>query len=807
MSESNLPPAASDLFNLLLRSFERGFAAILRTVVLTGTGFVATAGLCAPGPLANTQPLTMEGDLSAQMVAGIGRFLDRELAESIESRGPFWQPDFSGPAAYEKSVQTNRERLVRMIGAVDTRLPNPGLEYVSTVAMPAKVAETDRFTAFAVRWPVFEGVFGEGLLLQPKGRVIARVIAVPDADQMPEVIAGVASGLPVSLQFARRLAENGCQVIVPALLDRTDRFSGSPLVSRRVNQPHREWIYRQAYTLGRHVIGYEVQTMLSAVDWLTQQNQARPLPIGAAGWGEGGLVAMYGAAIDTRIDSALVSGYFGPRERVWQEPIYRNVFGLLEEFGDAEITRLIVPRSLLVEHAAAPAIEGPPPVRDGRSGAAPGRIETPRVDDVRAEIERARLLAGPFSSSIRLYRSDEDMVSGPVSAGTLLSFLRSLDPDVTMLAPSGQNPVALREGVDLSGRQERLVRQMERHTQRLLQLARGVRDEFLWTKVSPTTPEEWAEAMRPYRAKLWDDLIGRFPTGRIPPRPRSRLIHDQPTWTAHEVVLDVLPDVFAWGYFLVPKGMNPGERRPVVVAQHGLEGLPASLLIDDPDDRAHRVYKAFAVRLVERGFIVFAPHNPYRGGDLFRVLQRKANPLGKSLFSVIIAQHESILDWLSAQPIVDANRIGFYGLSYGGVSAVRIPAVLERYAVSVCSGAFNEWMMKTTSTDLPYGYMFYGEYEMPDFNHGMTFGHAEMAALIAPRPFMVERGHRDGVARDEWVAFEYARVNRLYSKLKIYDRSMIEYFDGPHTIHGVGSYAFLHRHLSWPEPPVRPPAR
>ena len=44
-----------------------------------------------------------------------------------------------------------------------------------------------------------------------------------------------------------------------------------------------------------------------------------------------------------------------------------------------------------------------------------------------------------------------------------------------------------------------------------------------------------------------------------------------------------------------------------------------------------------------------------------------------------------------------------------------------------------------------------GEYEMPEFDLGNTFNYGEMAGLIAPRPFMVERGHDDGVAPDEWV--------------------------------------------------------
>ncbi|HWI57242.1 MAG TPA: prolyl oligopeptidase family serine peptidase, partial [Bacillota bacterium] len=202
-----------------------------------------------------------------------------------------------------------------------------------------------------------------------------------------------------------------------------------------------------------------------------------------------------------------------------------------------------------------------------------------------------------------------------------------------------------------------------------------------------------------------------------------------------------------------------------------------------------------AARLAEQGFIVFAPHNPYRGGDTFRQLQRKANPLKQSLFSLIIAQHDRILEWLAGLPFVDAKRIGFYGLSYGGKTAMRVPAVLEGYALSICSGDFNDWVRKNVSLEFPASYLFSGEYEMPEWNLGATFNYAEMAALIAPRPFMVERGRQDGVGLDEWVASEYARVSRLYEALGIADRTAIEFFDGPHTINGVGSFQFLRQHL------------
>ena len=100
-------------------------------------------------------------------------------------------------------------------------------------------------------------------------------------------------------------------------------------------------------------------------------------------------MAFYSAAVDTRIDAAVVSGYFQAREEVWQEPIYRNVWALLHEFGDAEIASLIAPRTLIVEASHGVEVDGPPPVRDGRAGAAPGRLVSPPLASVKAEFDRA----------------------------------------------------------------------------------------------------------------------------------------------------------------------------------------------------------------------------------------------------------------------------------------------------------------------------------------------------------------------------------------------------------------------------------
>ena len=146
-------------------------------------------------------------------------------------------------------------------------------------------------------------------------------------------------------------------------------------------------------------------------------------------------------------------------------------------------------------------------------------------------------------------------------------------------------------------------------------------------------------------------------------------------------------------------------------------------------------------------------------------------------------------------PNVDSKRIGFYGLSYGGKTAVRVPPMLDGYCLSICSADFNEWIRKNVSVEDRYSYIFTGEYEMFEWNMGHVANYSELANLMTPRPFMVERGHNDGVAPDEWVAAEYARVRRLYTILGIPERTRIEFFNGPHKIHGVGTFEFLERHL------------
>lgn len=760
--------------------------------------------------LPGTQPLMEDGDLSRSVLDGAHRFTERKIADSVQSRAKLWKLDTSSREAYERSVHANRESFRKIIGAVDPRIPVV-MERFGDDKNPAMVSETEAYRVYQVRWLVLDGVHGEGLLLEPKGKVETHVIALPDADQSPEQIAGIAPGIAPESQFARRLAAGGARVVVPTLVSRDITFSGNPRVAF-TNQPHREWIYRQSYQMGRHVVGYEVQKVLAAVDWI--KDQAGPAAtVGVAGYGEGGLIAFYAAALDPRIDAALVSGYFGPRERVWAEPIYRNIWGLLHEFGDAELATLVAPRGLVVEYSDGPRVEGPPPVPNGRrGGAAVGELGTPAWDGVREEWKRLDALLPSGFQKRTLIHEDGGTVKHFTGRPALLAFseLLKLPAD----GPLSEDPlVDRRKAFNPNERQGRQVTELENHVQRLLRGAGATRDAFFFDRTTllrtlapratrfrmshvPEQPAEtFAREVAPFRSTFHEEVIGRIDDPVLPANPRTRKIYDRPTWTGYEVMLDVFPDVFAWGVLLVPKDLKEGEKRPVVVCQHGRNGVPKDVIEGDLP-----AYHDFAARLAERGFVTFAPHNLYRGEDLYRMLNRKGNPVKLSMFSFITAQHQQIVNWLGGLPFVDPGRIAFYGLSYGGETAVRVPTLLDGYCLSICSGDFNDWARKVASTDSDYSFMFTVEWEMPYFNMGSTFNYAELASLMIPRPFMVERGHHDGVAPDEWVASEYARVRWVYDNLGLADRTAIEFFNGGHTIHGQGTFDFLHRHLKWPKP-------
>lgn len=631
----------------------------------------------AAQPLPGTAPLEDPSDPAAELVAGIGRYLQRLRPWYAERRDP------------------DPRHLRRLLGVVDPRVEPAVMQPVGTTGRSPVLAATDSFEVFAVRWPVLDGVHGEGLYLRQSSTPRHLVIFLPGPDRLPEQC-------PEMSEFAAA----GADVLVPALLR---RFAPPPPApggwAKHLGE--REWIRRMGFPVGRHPLGFEVQKVIAAVEWWKQRH--REAPVFVAGESDGAWVAQFAAILEPRI--ARVDVIDGGIESVHPsgQPLDRIVFALARHFGDEDLRALL--RSRL---AAVP-----------RLPAAPLRLDPP----------------------------------------------------------------------DAEARAARQVREIGDFLQRLARRSRHVRDR-LWSSIRGRDAEQWRRAAAPLERRIREDVIGELPAEACPPQPRTRLLTETPDYRAWDVRLEVRPEFPARGELLLPSRIAPGARLPLIVLQHGLQGRPRDLYAQPQDSRAFATYRNYAETLVREGFAVYLPQNPYTGG--FRWLVRLAHPLGLTLFSFIREQYRITLDWLAALPMIDPGRIGFYGLSYGGKTALRVPPFDPRFRAIVCAGDFNEWIGKLTTTEEPWSYLFTDEYDVLEWNLAHIASHAELAMLIAPRPFLVERGHRDSVGIDEWVLAEYARVRRFYDEMGIGERTAIALFNGPHRIDGEEALRFLRRWLTAP---------
>lgn len=751
-------------------------------------------------PLDGTQRLSTTSDIASDLVDGVDRFLLKHITASVSQRKELWPApakeglsNSESVAAYLEAIQGLRSDYGRRIGLVDVRKEptewvlesaltpvtlERGFESRTVVNMISALDDGVRIEK--VRWSVLDGWDGCGLLLIPK-EIRFGAVLIPDAGQTPEQLCGAG---PDANSDGLVLAKAGGLVVIPQVASRhREARSGRAIMTDQ------EFLYRSAFILGRHLLGYHVQQNQSAIDLLSKVVGDRPIVV--AGWGEGGWIALATGAIDTRVDHTLVSGHFGAREGVWQEPIHRNVHGLLKGYGDAQLAALIAPRNLWID-----SIRGPT-VTIGGDGGAPGILTGPSMEESRKEMDIAAGLLKPWGLESNLHWIGEvdSPRMGQISDRAASEFLTALlGESRTVEEIRKDRKVAGEAGwssrVPVSEDRAEWLKRLDRWQQRTLDLIQYERDAH-WKGLDTSSMEKFQSTVEPYRKEFREEVIGSWDIAKLDPKPRTRLVYEREKYRGYEVVLDVYEDVIAYGVLLVPKSNEPIAMRPCVVFQHGLEGRPTDTIVKD-----HPAYHDVSARLAEQGYVVFAPQNLYLFTDRFRTLQRKSNLLGKTLFSTIIAQHEQLVRWLAARPEVDPNRIAFYGLSYGGKSAMRIPALVPEYCLSICSADFNDWVWKNASTSSPYSYVWTMEYEIFEFDLGRKFNYAEMATLIAPRPFMVERGHDDGVAPDERVGLEFAKVRRMYaSRLGIPERTEIEWFNGPHTIHGVGTFEFLKKHL------------
>ncbi|MBX3010066.1 MAG: dienelactone hydrolase family protein [Caldilineaceae bacterium] len=290
-------------------------------------------------------------------------------------------------------------------------------------------------------------------------------------------------------------------------------------------------------------------------------------------------------------------------------------------------------------------------------------------------------------------------------------------------------------------------------------------------------------------------------------KPQTRLVARYPAYALYEVTLASVPGVEVAGYLLLP---SSGQPAPAVICQHGLGGRPDALVgIPDRLEGHQWVYDRFAQRLAERGYVVFVPFMNWGWATtaMRDRLVKHAYALGFAPNRFEVAQLHAVVDFLQARPEVIADRIAFYGLSYGGHASLWLCAQEERLAAVVTAGHFNEWQTKLLNPELsppltrPTAYVTVDEgHDMFNYNVLPELGHAELATRFVPRAQFVENGLLDTVTPTAWVEREFARTQAVFAWLGAADQVALEHFPGPHRVWAEGSFRFLEKHLRQARP-------
>ena len=213
------------------------------------------------------------------------------------------------------------------------------------------------------------------------------------------------------------------------------------------------------------------------------------------------------------------------------------------------------------------------------------------------------------------------------------------------------------------------------------------------------------------------------------------------------------------------------------VCQHGFDGAPkyVSGVGTDLESNDH-FYHRFGQRLAERGYVVFAPYLSVpevkhtdvmvHRADLVNPLVRLAATLGMMRTSIELAKLHRVVDFLQSLTFVDPDHLGYYGLSYGGYSALWMPPLEPRLKLTVISAHFNDWQtMLTDSTRQGDSYWTLPDEDFYNWNVLNRFVHTQMIAAMWPRPVCIEYGSEDQVTTAAWHDRAWQEVERLRRSL------------------------------------------
>lgn len=266
--------------------------------------------------------------------------------------------------------------------------------------------------------------------------------------------------------------------------------------------------------------------------------------------------------------------------------------------------------------------------------------------------------------------------------------------------------------------------------------------------------------------------------------------------TYRQLKIPVLPGVYATGVYVRPKSAGAQDKLPLVISAHGRGGMPS----ETADGKLPGIAKSqrdLAWDALKHGYAVWLPvyvHYNQDGSDFRDRLTVRAWEAGTSLPAIEIAKNVKALDALLKRPDIDAGRVAMMGHSYGGFYTLYTTALDPRIRVAVVAAYFNDREGVLDPSE-PNGFL---DWRFPD---SLTLWRdPSVAALIAPRPLLIEAGNQDQLFPIEGARRTAPEAGRVYERLGVADRFEFKEFVGRHDFDGEAAMAFIDRYLK-PSPP------
>lgn len=321
-----------------------------------------------------------------------------------------------------------------------------------------------------------------------------------------------------------------------------------------------------------------------------------------------------------------------------------------------------------------------------------------------------------------------------------------------------------------------------------------------------TSKEQW-EAKRESIRRVWLDSIGGLP----PLVPANvRVISETPErdHVRQKIVYASVHGDEVVAYLLIPNAARVAKTKcPAVIALHPTNAQGKDSIATS-QGRANRMY---GLELVSRGYIVLAPDALTSGERIYPGLKEfrdapfyKQHPQWTTVAKNIV-DHAQGVDVLAAHELVDPQRIGAIGHSFGAYNAYFLAGADDRIKAVVASCGFipftghptpGHWGVRDWYTHLPR--------ITDDLKRGrVPFEFHEIAALAAPTPMFLYSAQSDaGVPHWKVVGACMLDLRNLYKFLGAEERFVSTIgagvHDFPEPIRKM-SYDFLDEWLKRPQ--------